>query len=58
MDVGVSIAFEFTGTPPFSVYWTEKRKGEKAVDKKNVFHNPIGQLDLRPDKEGKYTYVS
>ncbi|BEJ16915.1 hypothetical protein CspHIS471_0603160 [Cutaneotrichosporon sp. HIS471] len=57
VDVGVSVTFEFTGTPPFTVHWTEKRKGEKPTERRNVFNSPVGQLDLRPDREGKYTYT-
>ncbi|GMK59892.1 hypothetical protein CspeluHIS016_0901090 [Cutaneotrichosporon spelunceum] len=57
VDVGVSVTFEFTGSPPFTVHWTEKRKGEKPTEKRNVFSSPVGQLDLRPDREGKYTYT-
>jgi nucleoporin POM152 len=57
VDVGLSVNFEFTGTPPFTVHWTEKRKGEKPTEKRSVFNTPVGQLDLRPDREGKYTYT-
>ncbi|CAK9785517.1 hypothetical protein CC85DRAFT_329236 [Cutaneotrichosporon oleaginosum] len=57
VDVGLSVTFEFTGTPPFTVHWTEKRQGEKPTERRNVFNTPVGQLDLRPDREGKYTYT-
>lgn len=39
------------------MHWTEKRKGERPTEKRNIFNSPVGQLDLRPDKEGKYTYT-
>lgn len=58
MDVGVQVNFEFSGRPPFIVRWTEQRKGEAERVRKADFQTPNAQIDLRPEREGKYIYVS
>lgn len=58
MDVGVTAAFDFTGTPPFTVEYTEQRKGTKAISRKQRFESLHGEIVLLPDQEGTYTYVS
>lgn len=58
MDVGVQINLEFTGRSPFTVRWTEQRKGEAEKPRRVEFRTPNAQIDLRPEREGKYVYVS
>jgi hypothetical protein len=58
MDVGVTASFDFTGAPPFSIEWSEQRKGGKAVTRSRRFDGFVGEVVLQPDQEGQYTYVS
>lgn len=58
MDIGVNAVFEFTGTPPFRVYWTEQRKGSRLVEQSRKFDAHHGEVVLQPEHEGQYTYVS
>jgi nucleoporin POM152 len=58
MDIGVNAVFEFTGTPPFRVHWTEQRKGSRLVEQSRKFDAHHGEVILQPENEGQYTYVS
>jgi nucleoporin POM152 len=58
MDIGVNAVFEFTGTPPFRVHWTEQRKGSRLVEQSRKFDAHHGEVILQPEHEGQYTYVS
>jgi nucleoporin POM152 len=58
MDVGVTVAFDFTGTPPFVIGYTEMKKGTKARARQTTFGTPHGEIVLRPEEEGEYSYVS
>lgn len=58
MDIGVAAAFEFTGTPPFGVHWTEQRSGSKKISRSKRFDAHHGEVILQPENEGQYTYVS
>ena len=58
MDIGVNAVFEFTGTPPFRVHWTEQRKGSRLVEQSRKFDAHHGEVILQPEQEGQYTYVS
>lgn len=58
MDVGINVAFEFTGSPPFHVRYNEQRKGGKLEIRTHRFDTPVGQIELRPEREGTYIYVS
>jgi len=57
MDIGVNAVFEFTGTPPFRVHWTEQRKGSRLVEQSRKFDAHHGEVILQPEHEGQYTYV-
>jgi nucleoporin POM152 len=56
LDVGVTVNFEFSGSPPFNVDWTEQRKGGPLETRSQRFKERTGQIELRPDKEGEYVY--
>ncbi|TXT07511.1 hypothetical protein VHUM_03231 [Vanrija humicola] len=56
MDVGINVAFEFTGSPPFHVRYNEQRKGGKLEIRTQRFDTPVGQIELRPEREGTYIY--
>jgi nucleoporin POM152 len=58
MDVGVTAAFDFTGSAPFVVEYTEKREGGRVSTKSKEFKGYHGDIVLQPDREGQYTYVS
>lgn len=58
MDVGVTATFDFSGTPPFVVEYTEQRKSARAVTRKQRFDSLHGEIVLLPEHEGSYTYVS
>jgi nucleoporin POM152 len=58
MDVGVTAAFEFSGTPPFTIEYTEQRGGARAISRKQRFDAAHGEIVLLPEQEGSYTYVS
>ena len=57
MDVGVTAAFDFTGTPPFVLEYTEQRKGGRAATRSQRFEVHHGEIILQPEQEGEYTYV-
>ncbi|KAL7424677.1 hypothetical protein Q5752_000361 [Cryptotrichosporon argae] len=56
-DVGVTVSFAFTGTPPFLVKWKEQRKGAREESRSQRFDALEGKLELRPEREGKHTYT-
>lgn len=58
MDVGVTASFDFTGSPPFMVEYTEKRNNARASTRSARFNGHSGQIVLQPDQEGQYTYVN
>jgi nucleoporin POM152 len=58
MDVGVTAAFDFTGTPPFVVEYTEQRDRQRATKRSAKFKDRHGEITLQPEHEGHYTYVS
>ena len=58
MDVGLTTSFEFNGVPPFRVEYTEQRDKLKPKTKVERFVNHVGKIDLTPEQEGDYTYVS
>ncbi|OCF56504.1 hypothetical protein L486_05354 [Kwoniella mangroviensis CBS 10435] len=57
MDVGATAAFDFTGTPPFRLDYTEQRKGGRARTLTETFQTHHGSVVLRPEHEGEYTYT-
>lgn len=57
MDVGVTASFDFTGSPPFKLDYTEQRKGGRAKFLSQTFQSHHGSIVLRPEQEGVYTYV-
>ncbi|WVW80225.1 hypothetical protein I302_102203 [Kwoniella bestiolae CBS 10118] len=57
MDVGATAAFDFTGSPPFRLDYTEQRKGGRARTLTETFHTHHGSVVLRPEHEGEYTYT-
>ncbi|ORY24076.1 hypothetical protein BCR39DRAFT_548028 [Naematelia encephala] len=57
MDVGVTVDFDFAGTPPFTVFYTEQRKGTRMDSKSATFRSHHGDLKLLPNYEGEYTYT-
>lgn len=58
MDIGVTASFDFAGTAPFTVQWTEQRKGSRLVSRSQRFESHHGEIVLQPEQEGLYTYVS
>lgn len=58
MDVGVTAQFDFTGSVPFTIEWTEQRKGSRPTYQRKTFNSPHGEVVLQPEEEGEYTYVS
>ncbi|OWZ31945.1 hypothetical protein C356_05643 [Cryptococcus neoformans c45] len=57
MDVGVTASFDFTGSPPFKLDYTEQRKGGRAKFLSQTFQSHHGSIVLRPEQEGVYTYT-
>ncbi|WWD16439.1 hypothetical protein CI109_100865 [Kwoniella shandongensis] len=57
MDVGATAAFDFTGSPPFRLEYTEQRKGGRARTLGETFNSHQGAIVLRPEHEGEYTYT-
>lgn len=57
MDVGATASFDFTGSPPFKLDYTEQRKGGRAKILSQMFQSHYGSIVLRPEQEGIYTYV-
>lgn len=57
MDVGATASFDFTGSPPFKLDYTEQRKGGRAKILSEAFQSHHGSIVLRPEQEGVYTYV-
>ena len=58
MDVGVTATFDFTGSPPFILQYSEQRRGGRASTKTTEFKGYHGEIVLQPDHEGQYTYVN
>ena len=59
MDVGVTAAFDFIGSPPFVLEYTEQRQGATRASTCSAdFNGYHGEIVLQPDHEGQYTYVS
>lgn len=58
MDVGATVAFEFTGAPPFAVDYTEQRDRQRATRQSKRFATHHAEIVLQPDQEGQYIYVS
>jgi nucleoporin POM152 len=57
MEIGVNAAFEFSGTPPFTVAWTEQRTGSRKINRSKRFDAHHGEVILQPEHEGQYTYT-
>jgi nucleoporin POM152 len=57
MDVGVTVSFDFTGQPPFSVEYTEQRNGGKTTTRRHRVETKHGDIVLMPEYEGTWTYV-
>ncbi|KAK4690061.1 hypothetical protein P7C73_g21, partial [Tremellales sp. Uapishka_1] len=57
MDVGATATFDFTGTPPFAIQYTEQRTGSRPQTLRKTFDSPHGQIVVRPEQEGQYTYT-
>ncbi|KIR97586.1 hypothetical protein L804_05273 [Cryptococcus deuterogattii 2001/935-1] len=57
MDVGATASFDFTGSPPFKLDYTEQRKGGRAKILSETFQSHHGSIVLRPEQEGVYTYT-
>ena len=58
MDVGITVAFDFTGTPPFTIEYTEKKGHSRATTRTETFRGFTGEVTFRPEQDGQYTYVS
>ena len=58
MDVGVTVAFDFTGQPPFIVDYTEQRNNGRIHSRQQIVQSMHGDMVLLPEQEGTYTYVS
>jgi len=56
--IGLRIGLEFVGTPPFNIQYSIKRKDERhqQVNFAN-FDGSRGQLELKPEAAGHYTYT-
>jgi hypothetical protein len=58
-ELGIRAAFEMTGTPPFQVLVLRTQHGtNKQVTNRYKFHGAYGEVDLKPQHAGEYTYVS
>ncbi|KAL1601828.1 hypothetical protein SLS60_006743 [Paraconiothyrium brasiliense] len=54
---GLHVGMDFIGTPPFSVKYTEQRKGSRAQPRDVRIGSLRGSIDLAPDLAGHYTYT-
>ncbi|KAF2459663.1 nucleoporin Pom152 [Lineolata rhizophorae] len=56
--IGLRVSLDLTGTPPFVVYYSQSREGEKLV---KTFPERINgmrhQIELQPPEAGRYTYT-
>ncbi|KAG8878600.1 hypothetical protein FRB97_002382 [Tulasnella sp. 331] len=55
-DVGVRASLVLHGTPPFIVFYTEKRGRNRAVEKKRTVQSARDEIILQPESSGQYTY--
>jgi nucleoporin POM152 len=54
--IGLRVALDFIGTPPFYITYSEQEKGYKAVTKHEQVASLRGTIDLTPKRAGHYTY--
>ncbi|KAF1956715.1 hypothetical protein CC80DRAFT_492231 [Byssothecium circinans] len=55
--IGLRVALDFTGTPPFHVAYTEQKRGHKAKTRHQQVGSLRGSIDLTPEEAGHYTYT-
>ncbi|KAL8243931.1 hypothetical protein R6Q59_010189 [Mikania micrantha] len=56
-SIGMRVNLEFTGTPPFTVRYTEKNEDTGETRRTSqTFDKMRGQLTFRPKSAGSYTY--
>ncbi|KAF2813740.1 uncharacterized protein BDZ99DRAFT_436189 [Mytilinidion resinicola] len=55
--IGLRVALDLIGTPPFMVHYTEHKKGDVPRPKRARMTSLRGQIDLTPPAAGHYTYT-
>ncbi|KAH7138300.1 hypothetical protein B0J11DRAFT_450396 [Dendryphion nanum] len=55
--IGMRVSLDLTGTPPFTIKYTEQRNRERAQHKTIKIDSLRRTFDLTPDDAGQYTYV-
>ncbi|PVH97706.1 hypothetical protein DM02DRAFT_673934 [Periconia macrospinosa] len=55
--IGLRVALDFTGTPPFHLTYTEQKKGDKLKTRHQQVGSLRGSVDLTPAEAGHYTYT-
>lgn len=56
--VGLKLDIDLVGTPPFSVQYSVKQEGVKGlISRTERFAGSRGQLELKPESAGQYTYT-
>lgn len=55
--IGLRVALDFTGTPPFHLTYTEQKKGYKPKTRHQQVASLRGSVDLTPSEAGHYTYT-
>ncbi|KAG9036801.1 hypothetical protein FRB95_007899 [Tulasnella sp. JGI-2019a] len=55
-DVGVRASLVLRGTPPFTVFYTEKRGRNRAIEKRRAVQSARDEIILQPESSGQYTY--
>ncbi|KAF2685653.1 hypothetical protein K458DRAFT_430395 [Lentithecium fluviatile CBS 122367] len=54
--IGLRVALDFIGSPPFTVVYTEQEKGYRATERTVPVGSLRGSIDLAPERAGHYTY--
>ncbi|KAF8913149.1 hypothetical protein CPB84DRAFT_1760464 [Gymnopilus junonius] len=56
-DTGISTSIVLHGTPPFQVYYRMQRDKDPAREISKTFNSFRGELSLRPESSGHYTFT-
>lgn len=56
-DVGVKASLVLHGSPPFTVFYSEKRDREPIKRLQKVFSSARAEIILQPESSGTYTYT-
>ncbi|KAF2000308.1 hypothetical protein P154DRAFT_491849 [Amniculicola lignicola CBS 123094] len=55
--IGLRVALDFVGTPPFKVHYVEKRESGRRVSHTKEIRSLRGTIDLAPEQAGHYSYT-